>query len=270
MGPCKINRKKTQNSLSKLSLNSSIDEFSIGKRHKYMTIVIDFQTGRIIHAVSGKSKKDILPFLKKLSKKAKKLKAVSIDMGAAYIAAVIEAFENVDIVIDHFHVTKLFNDALDDFRRELNRAYKKLGENTLKGSRFLLLSNFENLKHDKQIWLNKLLRINEPLFVIYSMKEQLRLFWQYKDKDLAADFLSIWCKTALKSGIKQLMRVGATLAGMKTALLNYFKHFISSGKIEGTINKIKTLKRQAYGFRDKEYFKLRLYHLHYQKYSLTG
>ena len=72
------------------------------------------------------------------------------------------------------------------------------------------------------------------------------------------------------SGIRSLERVAKTLAGYKTGFLNYFKHCITSAVVEGTNNKIKTLKRQAYGFRDVEYFKIRLYHLHTQRYSLTG
>jgi hypothetical protein len=66
------------------------------------------------------------------------------------------------------------------------------------------------------------------------------------------------------------VRVAKTLAGYRTGLLNYFKHPITSAMVEGINNKIKTLKRQAYGFRDKEYFRLRLYHLHTQRYALAG
>jgi len=72
------------------------------------------------------------------------------------------------------------------------------------------------------------------------------------------------------SGIKQLSRVAKTLGGYKTGLLNYFHYKISNATVEGLVNKIKILKRQAYGFRDMEYFKLRLYHLHVQGYSLAG
>jgi transposase len=94
------------------------------------------------------------------------------------------------------------------------------------------------------------------------MKEQLRLFWEKHDHKEAEQFLALWCRDAMHSGIKGLIRVGKTLGDYRTGLLNYFKHRITSGAVEGLINKIKTLKRQACGFRDPEYFKLRLYHLH--------
>jgi transposase len=102
------------------------------------------------------------------------------------------------------------------------------------------------------------------------MKEQLRLFWEQPDLESARHFLETWCKDAREVGIKTLAKLAKTLAGYRTGLLNYFKHRISNATTEGLNNKIKTLKRQAYGFRDMEYFKLRLYHLHAQRYSLAG
>lgn len=250
----------------------AIDEFMNSKKNekKFMTIVINLETGRIIHAIEGKGKDDVMPFLRKLAKKAKELKAVSMDMGKAYFSAVTEALHDVDIVFDHFHVTKLMNDALNDFRKELQSKLDKEGIKTLKGSRYLILVNLKDLASDRQKKLDSILQANEPLFVIYSMKEQLRLFWEFQDKKSARDFLMDWCNTAIESNIAQLTKVANTLLSRSTGLLNFFKHRISSGKIEGVINKIKTLKRQVYGFRDSSYFKLRLYHLHAQKYSLTG
>ncbi len=270
-----IHKRKIKALYKKIDLKNiryiSIDEFKNSrKKEKFMTIVIDLQSGRIIHAVKGRNKECVLPFLKKLSKKSKKLKAVAMDMGPAYFSAVMEALPHADIVFDHFHVIRLMNDALGNLRRHLQNELDKIGKKTLKGSRYLLLANFENLEAEKQSRLSSLLEINRPLFVMHSMKEQLRLFWKHKDKKTADEFLSFWCRTAVEQGIRALTKVAQTLLSRKSALLNYFDHFISSGKIEGIINKIKTLKRQVYGFRDIEYFKLRLYHLHAQKYSLSG
>jgi transposase len=102
------------------------------------------------------------------------------------------------------------------------------------------------------------------------MKEQLRLLWQLEDYEKAQRFLETWCKDAWNTGIKHLEKVANTLASFKTAILNYFKFRITNSVTEGVVYKIKTLRRQAYGYRDMEYFKLRLYNLHTQKYSLTG
>jgi transposase len=247
-----------------------IDEFSLRKGHEYMTTFTDLDRGRIVHAVEGKSKEDIRPFLDKLAKKGKKLQAVAMDMSSAYYWAVRETLPHVDIVFDRYHVAALMNQAIDDFRRELQSELDELGHKTLKGSRFLLLRNYDSLEPDRKARLDALLKVNEPLYVIHSMKEQLRLFWDKEDQESARQFLQVWCRDALQSGIKHLMRVAKTIGAYRTGLLNYFKHRITNAAVEGFNNKIKTLKRQAYGFRDMEYFKLRLYHLHTQRYSLTG
>jgi len=247
-----------------------IDEFSIRKGHNYMTIFIDLQKGRIIHAVEGRSKDSIQPFLKVLARKAKKLKAVAMDMSRSYSSAVAECLPKVDIVFDRYHIMAQMNQAIDILRREQQGTLDNKDQKALKGCRFLLLRNYESLDHDVQVKLNTLLDINKPLFVMHSMKEQLRLLWNQKNRKRAMAFLDQWCFDALMSGVKPLVKVALTLVKHRAGILNYFPHLITSGTVEGTINKIKTLKRQAYGFRDMVYFKLRLYHLHCQGYSLTG
>lgn len=247
-----------------------IDEFSIRKGHEYMTVFIDIETGRILHAVEGKGKDDIRPFLEKLFRKAKKLKGIAMDMSGSYFAAVRQWLPHVDIVFDRYHVSALMNQAIEEIRREQQKELDALGQKTLKGNRFLLLRNYNTLNPDRKARLDALLRANRPLFIAHSMKEQLRLFWEQHSLEEASQFLHVWLKDAMESGIKALARVAKTLAGYRTGLLNYFKHGITSAVVEGTNNKIKTLKRQAYGFRDIQYFKLRLYHLHTQRYSLAG
>jgi transposase len=247
-----------------------IDEFSLRKGHEYMTVFTDIETGRILHAVEGKAKEDIRPFLEKLSRRGKKLKAIAMDMSGSYFSAVRQWLPHVDIVFDHYHVSALMNQAIDEVRRDQQKELDAIGQKTLKGNRFLLLRNYDSLEPDRKARVNALLKANEPLFTVHSMKEQLRLFWEKENLEGARSFLDIWLKDAMASGIRVLAKVAKTLAGYKTGLLNFFKHGITSAVVEGTNNKIKTLKRQAYGFRDMEYFKLRLYHLHTQRYSLSG
>jgi len=247
-----------------------VDEFSLKKGHEYMTIFTDLETGRILHAVEGRGKDDIRPFIEKLHKRARKLKAVAMDMSKSYCFAFREWLPRVDIVFDRYHIMALMNNALDEIRRGQQNELDQLGKKTLKGNRFLLLKNYADLQPDRKARLDALLHANQPLFVTHSMKEQLRLFWESDDFESAMTFLNVWCRDAMQAGIKELAGVAKTLGAYKTGLLNYFKHFITNGLVEGINNKIKTLKRQAYGFRDMVYFKLRLYHLHTQRYSLSG
>ncbi len=247
-----------------------IDEFSIRKGHSYMTIFVDLQTGRIIHAVEGRSSENVSPFLREIASKATKLQAVAVDMSQSYIKAIKANIGHVDIVFDRYHISALVNRAIDDLRRELQNKLDEEGKAHLKGSKFLFLHNYSNLDDESKSKLQVLLDTNAPLFFMYNMKELLRYFWEFKTPTLAKKFLYSWCHDALTSGIKPFIRLGKTLNKHKDQILNYFKYHITNAVVEGTNNKIKTLKRQAYGYRDMEYFKLRLYHLHRSRYSFAG
>ena len=269
-----IHKSKLQSLYKKIQVHKikylGIDEFSLRKGHNYMTIFIDLQTGRIINAVEGRSANDIQSFLKTIAQKSKKLKAVAMDMSRSYSSAVTEHLPHVDIVFDRYHIMALMNKAIETLRREQQRTLNDSDKKALKGCRFLLLKNYKSLDNNRQLKLDALLKINEPLFAIHSMKEQLRLLWSQPNRQYAIQFLNQWIFDALAAGPKALIKIGLTLLKHRKGILNYFPHRITSASVEGTVNKIKTLKRQAYGFRDMEYFKLGLYHLHCQGYSLAG
>lgn len=248
----------------------SIDEIAIKKGHKYMTIFTDISTGQIIHAVEGRSEEVLRPFLKLLSKKAKRLRGVGIDMSAAYSSSIMKHLPHVSIIFDRFHVTKLLNNTIDKIRRSEYTKHRNKGLPVLKGQRFLLLRNFVDLEEEEKTSLQKLLEVNQALAIAHSMKEQFRLFWQCGSSKEGARFLGWWIIQAIESGVDQLARTARTLINHFKGLLSYFVHKIDNGKAEGINNKIKVLKRQAYGFRDQEYFKLRLYNLHKKEYQLVG
>lgn len=235
-----------------------------------MTIFTNLESGEIIHAVEGRDKEVVLPFLKKIARKAINLRAIAMDMSKSYISAVREILPKKDIVFDHFHVTALINRAIDEFRREQQRKSNEVGLKIIKGFRFLLLRNYESLESDKKSSLEYLFEVNKPIATMHQMKEQFRLYWSKKSKKEGAHFLGWWIIEAMESNIGSLTKLARSLLSHWEGLITYFDHKISNGITEGINNKIKTLKRQAYGYRDMEYFKLRLYHLHKQKSSLTG
>lgn len=248
----------------------SIDEIAIKKGHKYMTIFTDITTGQIIHAVEGRSEESLRLFLKLLSKKAKRLRGIGIDMSAAYASSVKKYLPNVSIIFDRFHVTKLLNNTIDKIRRAEYTRCNGEGLKVLKGQRFLLLRNFGDLDGKQRTSLQKLLDINRSLAIAHSMKEQFRCFWDCGSRIEGVRFLCRWVIEVLESGVELLMKTARTLLRLAEGLLSYFDHKINNGKAEGINNKIKVLKRQAYGFRDQEYFKLRLYNLHKKEYQLVG
>ena len=251
----------------------AIDEISVRKCQKYLTLVMDLVSGAVVFVGDGKGADSLLPFWRRLKRSKARIKAVAMDMSAAYIAAVLEHLPKTPIVFDHFHVVKLMNDGLTEIRRKLYRELTgPLEKKALKGSRWILLKNPENLNQEKdeEARLQEALKMNEPLAVAYYLKEDLRQIWSQPDKDTAERVLDDWIARARASGVGPLARIAATLAGYRFGILAWYDHRITSGPMEGTNNKIKTLKRQAYGFRDQEFFKLRIMGLHEAKYALTG
>ena len=236
-----------------------------------MTVVLDLEAGTILHAQEGKDAAALLPFLRKLRRYGHKPKAVAMDMSPSYRRAVLDVFgESVDIVHDPFHVVALASKAIDETRRDMVRELEGEERKVLKGSRFLLLRGLENLKVSGLERLMLLMDLNEPLYEAYLLKEDLRMFWNLPDAVLGAGFLDEWTAGARALGNKHFARLAKTLDDHRPGLLAYFKHRISTGPLEGLNNKIKVLKRQAYGFRDMDYFKLRLYFLHEARLALAG
>jgi transposase len=251
----------------------AIDEISIGKRHRYLTVVMDLGTGAVVFVGDGKGADALEPFWKRLRTSKAKIKAVAMDMSPAYIRAVLDHLPKAQIVFDHFHVIKLYNDKLTGLRRKLyHDLEEKQQKEVLKGTRWLLLKNPENLNTDKNELekLHEALQLNAPLATAYYMKEELRQFWSQPGKASAEVFLISWMARARASGISMLEDFAKTLATHKSGLLAYYDHPISTGPLEGTNNKIKTLQKQAYGFRDIEFFKLKIMAVHQAKYALLG
>jgi len=251
----------------------AIDEISIGHGHRYLTVVLNLQTGAVVFVGDGKGAEALGPFWGRLRAAKAQVEAVATDMSPAYIQAVRENLGHAIHVFDHFHVVKLFNEKLSDFRRELYReATEQMDKDVLKGTRWLLLKNPENLdpKKNERQRLEEALRMNQPLATVYYMKEDLRQIWMQPDKETASKVLDDWIRRAEASCIKVLQQFAGTLAMHRTGILAYYDCRISTGPLEGTNNKIRTMQRQAYGFRDKEFFKLKIYALHEAKYALVG
>lgn len=251
----------------------AIDEISIAKGHRYLTIVMDLESGAVVFVGDGKGAKALKPFWKRLRGSGAKIEAVAMDMSKAYREAVSTHLRDAKIVFDRFHVVKLFNEKLSQLRRDLQReATEMLHKQVLKGTRWLLLKNPENLdeKRDEKRRLEEALAINKSLAVAYYMKEDLRQIWEQPGKRFATAFLNDWIKRAEVSGIRMLQQMAKTLATHRSGILAYYDVRITSGPMEGTNNKIKTMKRQAYGFRDREFLKLKILAIHESRYELVG
>ncbi len=128
-----------------------------------------------------------------------------------------------------------------------------------------------SVEKDEHTRLQDALRLNQPLATAYYMKDDLRLVWKQEDQEAAAFLLDDWIKRAAVSGIRMLQQFAKTLAAYRSGILAYYDFDrLSTGPLEGTNNKIKTLQKMAYGFRDREFLKLKIKGLHESKYALVG
>lgn len=251
----------------------AIDEVAVGKGHRYFTLVLDLRSGAVVHVGDGKGVAALTGFWKRLRSSRAKIRAVATDMGKPYIRAVRDNLPNAVHVFDHFHVIKLYNDKLSALRRELYRELTDDGHRQLlKGTRWLLLKNPENLdpSRNEEQRLKDALQLNTPLTVAYYLKEDLRQIWQQPNKATARRVLNDWIARAQASGVGMLSQFAATLLEHRTGILAYYDYPISTGPLEGLNNKIQTMKRQAYGFRDLEFYKLKILAIHQSRYALVG
>jgi transposase len=272
-----IQKKFLQRRFSKPKLKHvkqiAIDEISTGKGHKYVTIVLDLKSGAVLHVGRGKGGDALLAFWRRLRASGAKIEAVATDMSPAYIDAVTTYLSDATLVFDRFHVIKLYNDKLSNLRRDLYRQLSHtMQKDVLKGVRWLLLKRRENLDASRREpeRLREALRLNEPLAIAYHLKDELNEIWEQDDQEMAQALLMDWIVYAESTGIRMLQQFAKTLRFHAFGILAWYDYPISTGPLEGTNNKIKTMKRQAYGFRDPEFLKLKILGIHETTYALVG
>ncbi len=254
----------------------AIDEIYLGKKRKDLTLVVDLASGRVLHVRQGKGKAASTGFWRRLKRSKAHIEAVATDMASGDMAALLEHLPEADLALDHFHLVKWFNEKLSTLRRQLYREADTLGKTTLKRSRWLLLKAPEKLKShsdprkDGRSRLEAALALNQPLATAHYMKERLRLLFQSSDRKTAQTDLTAWIEEAAASRISVLKDAARKLLVWKPFFLNWHKHRISTGTLEAINRKIGTLQRHAYGYRDDEYLKLRIFNLHNTTYALTG
>jgi transposase len=247
----------------------AIDEIALRKGHKYLTVVMDLHTGRVIFVGDGKGADALLPFWKRLKQSRANIIAVCSDMSSAYTIAIQTHLPEAIHVYDRFHVMKLFNEKLSDMRRRLYGETKdKDAKEALKGIRFDLLKREPDEKGTER--LEKALAVHADLAVAHTLKEMLYELWEQEDEESAFQYLVDWIADAEWSQIPEMQAFANTLRNHWQKIINYYDCEITTGPLEGVNNKIKTLKRIAYGFRNKEYFKLKILAIHQTRYELVG
>jgi len=234
-----------------------IDEISIKKRHRYLTIIADWESGRVLGVGEGRSYETLKRFFLSLSETQRLcIEAVAMDMWNPYIKAVLESCPHVKIVFDQFHVVAAFGRVIDQVRNIEYQKASKAGKAVIKESKYLLLKNKKNLRKDEKPRLSALLDLNETLTTTYILKDYLKQLWQYRYPRWAIKAITHWCNIAFESGIAPVVDFAKTIVRYAYGIINHCTFPIHTGRLEGINNKIKVIKRKAYGFNDTEYFSL--------------
>jgi len=259
----RIDKTELVRRFSKVSLNKvsilCIDEISIKKRHRYLTIIADYLSGQVVKVIKNRDYHSVANYLKNIPLTTRKrIKAVAMDMWDPYIKAFREYLPQADIVFDLFHVVSAFGRVIDKIRAEQYRKAGKEVKTLMKRTRFLLLKNPENLAENEKPRLEQILKNNQLLATTYILKDYLKRLWQYKYQKSAKKFLDYWCSLAIETKCADLIKFANMLKKHCYGILNHCIYPIHTGKSEGINNKIKVIKRSAYGFHDIQYFSLKI------------
>ena len=237
-----------------------VDEVSWTGGRKYFTIVTDLDSGRVVWIGDGKGRGGLLPFLRALGTRGRrKLRGVVSDLG--YQSIIARRLSRAVHVLDRFHIVQWVNEALTKLRRRLfsGAPRDELGR-TLKVKKWLLLSARENLERDNRRQLDELMELNQPLFQGYLLKEQLRgiLRYPWRYFGVLRQRLHDWILAVFGSGLPEFKQVALRLAGHLDAVIAGHQHDVPLGLVEAINSKIAALRTQARGYRDPEYFKLKI------------
>jgi len=240
----------------------AMDEFAIQKGHRYATVIIDPYTKRVLWVGRGNGRKDIRPFFEQLGEEGRQqLQAAAMDMNGAYEAEVRSQCPSAEVVFDLFHVVAKYGREVVDRVRvdEANRLKDdKPARKIIKSARWLLLRNRENVKPQDRVKLNELLAANRRLMTVYLLKDDLKHLWDYAYPGAAMRFWKQWYHRAMRSRIKPLKRFARRLKEYLPGILAHCHWPLHTSLLEGINNKIKVIKRMAYGYRDDEYFFLKI------------
>ena len=239
-----------------------LDEFAIQKGHRYATVIVEPTRTRVLWVGRGRGREDIRPFFESLGpERCKRLKAAVMDMNEGYRLEVQSHCPQAAIVFDLFHVVAKYGREVID-RVRVDRANELRADRrqrkVVKSARWLLLKNRSSLRPEEDVTLDELLAANHALFVVYVLRDALKDLWRYRRPGFAARAWRSWYRKALRSGIQPLRRFAFALKPYLSGILAHCRYPLGTNLIEGINNKIKVIKRMAYGFRDDAYFFLKI------------
>lgn len=240
-----------------------VDEKSIGKGHSYVTVVLNGDSGELLHLAEGKKKDSLKGFFDKLTTEQKaSIKALCIDRSGAYSQCIKDNIPHAEIVYDKFHLVMNFNEVIDAVRRsqwsELKQSGNKQQAEYIKGQRFNLLRNKQNNTTEQQSKLDQLLKVNAPLSEAYILLDNFKYALSADNASLLHRRLMGWLLVAGQSCRKEIVKFADNLAKVFRQVVNCARFKLNNGRLEGFNNKIARVIHRACGYRDVEYLYLNL------------
>jgi transposase len=240
----------------------AMDEFALHKGHRYATVVVNPISRQVLWLGLGRSRETARAFFEQLpAGAAQRIKAVAIDMTTAYELEIQANCPQAEIVYDLFHVVaKYGREVIDRVRVDQANQLRqdRPARRIIKSSRWLLLRNRNNLDRQQGVRLEELLQANQPLLTVYVLRDELKRLWFYRRPAAAQQAWNHWCEQAEQSGIAALNTFAQRLKAYLHGILARCRHPLNTSIVEGINNTIKVIKRRAYGYRDQEYFFLKI------------
>jgi transposase len=247
------------------AINLSIDEVSYKKYHRYLTNVVDVDERAVIWNDRGRKTEVLDRYYTGIGEdNCKRIESVALDGARTFISSTGKYAVNALIVYDKFHIIQKLNWAVDMTRKQELRNARKENNDELVNlincrQRFILLKKKSNLTDNQAHYLQRLCEINEPIYKAMLLKESFLKVYDYELPEEAQSYLEAWIKDALSSAVETFKIIAASFKDKLQYIINWFRKKISSAISEGINNKIKRLKRMAYGYKDVEYFKLKIH-----------
>ena len=228
------------------------DEISIRRGQRYLTVVVDHDTGRLVWAAPGRDRQTVETFLDLLGRqRCERIELVSCDMADWITRPITERCPNAEICLDAFHVVKLATDALDEIRRDVWNEARRAGEialaRDLKGARFALWKNPENLTARQRLKLAHIQRVNQRLYRAYLLKEQLRQIYRV-DPGEAIAVLDAWLKWAWRCRLEPFVKLARTIRDQRLGIEAALRHRLSNARTEQINTQIRLITRRGFGY----------------------
>jgi transposase len=214
--------------------------------------VVDHDTGRLVWAAAGRERKTTEKFLDLLGdERCKQLKLVSCDMASWITGPIVERCPNATVCYDPFHLVKLATDALDDIRREVWNDARKVGQKQLaaelKGARFALWKNPDNLTERQQLKLARVQQLNQRLYRAYLLCQQLRQIYRVT-VDQAVALLDAWLTWARRCRLQPFVKLARTITEQRDGIEAAIRHGLSNARVEQVNTQLRLIIRRAFGF----------------------